>query len=287
MTATKEIRTKIRSIKNTQKITRAMEMVAASKMRKAQERMQKAKPYAKKMQQVVSHIARGHIEYHHPFLKEREIKRAGVILITSDRGLCGSLNTNLLKLALREMKQWKDKGIEIDLCLLGNKALGFFKRVGGKVLAQASHLGDAPSIADLVGLIRVMLDAYLMGEIDALYLCSNEFINKMRLEPRMQQILPLIPGEEEELKHHWDYIYEPDEASLLLEGLLTRYIESQIYRGLIENLACEQAARMIAMKSATDNAADLIDELELVYHKARQSAITRELSEIVAGASVL
>jgi len=287
MTATKEIRTKIRSIKNTQKITRAMEMVAASKMRKAQDRMQKAKPYAKKMQQVVSHIARGHIEYHHPFLKEREIKRAGVILITSDRGLCGSLNTNLLKLALREMKTWKEKGIDIDLCLLGNKALGFFKRVGGKVLAQASHLGDAPSIADLVGLIRVMLDAYLMDEIDALYLCSNEFINKMRLEPRMQQILPLVPGEEEELKHHWDYIYEPDEASVLLEGLLTRYIESQIYRGLIENLACEQAARMIAMKSATDNAADLIDELELVYHKARQSAITRELSEIVAGASVL
>ncbi len=287
MAAAKEIRTKIRSIRNTQKITRAMEMVAASKMRKAQERMAKAKPYAKKILQVINHVARGHLEYHHPYLQNREIKRVGYIVVTSDRGLCGSLNNNLLKTIIRDMKRFKDQNVAMDLCLLGSKGVAFFKRVGGNIVAQTSHLSDAPAVADLIGVVRLMLNAYLKGEIDALYLCSNEFINKMRLEPRIQQILPLVPGDEEELRHHWDYIYEPDEASTLLDQLLTRYIESQIYQGVIENKACEQAARMIAMKSATDNAATLIDELELIYNKARQATITRELSEIVAGASVL
>ncbi len=287
MAATKEIRTKIRSIRNTQKITRAMEMVAASKMRKALERMTKAKPFAKKVLQVINHVARGHLEYHHPFLQEREIKKAGYIVVTTDRGLCGSLNNNLLKTVLRELKKQKEANINLDLCLIGNKAMAFFKRFGGNIVANASRLGDAPSVIDLVGVVRVMLDAYLKNEIDALYLCSNEFINKMRQEPRIQQILPLVPGEEEALKHHWDYIYEPDEASVLLDNLLTRYIESQIYRGGIENIACGQASRMLSMKNATDNAAYLIEELELIYHKARQATITRELSEIVAGASVL
>ncbi len=287
MAATKEIRVKIRSIRNTQKITRAMEMVAASKMRKAQERMQRAKPFAKKVLQVIHHLARGKLEYHHPFLQAREIKKAGYIIVTSDRGLCGSLNNNLLKIVLRELKKQKEANVPFDLCLIGNKAMGYFKRIGGNIVAHASRLGDAPSVVDLIGVVRVMLDAYLKEEIDALYLCSNEFINKMRQEPGIQQILPLVPGEEAELKHHWDYIYEPDEANVLLDNLLTRYIESQIYRGVIENIACEQASRMLAMKNATDNAADLIDELELIYHKARQATITRELSEIVAGASVL
>lgn len=287
MAAAKEIRTKIRSIRNTQKITRAMEMVAASKMRKAQERMARAKPYAKKILQVINHVAHGHLEYRHPYLQKRDIKRVGYIIVTTDRGLCGSLNNNLLKVALRELKNLKETNISFDLCLLGNKAFGFFKRMGGNVIAQASHLGDAPTVADLIGIVRVMLDAYLKNQIDALYLCSNEFVNKMRQEPRIQQILPLVPGEEEALNRHWDYIYEPDEANVLLDNLLTRYIESQIYRGVIENIACEQASRMIAMKNATDNAATLIDELELIYHKARQATITRELSEIVAGASVL
>ena len=287
MAATKEIRIKIRSIRNTQKITRAMEMVAASKMRKAQERMGRAKPFAKKVLQVIHHLARGTLEYHHPFLQAREIKKAGYLIVTTDRGLCGSLNNNLLKIVLRDLKKQKEAGRDFDLCLIGNKAMSYFKRIGGNIVAQTSRLGDAPSVVDLVGVVRVMLDAYLKKEIDALYLCSNEFINKMRQEPHIQQILPLVPSEEEELKHHWDYIYEPDEAHVLLDNLLTRYIESQIYRGVIENIACEQASRMLAMKNATDNAADLIDELELIYHKARQATITRELSEIVAGASVL
>lgn len=287
MAAAKEIRTKIRSIKNTQKITRAMEMVAASKMRKAQERMARAKPFAKKVLQVIQHLARGHLEYHHPFLQSREIKRAGYIIVTTDRGLCGSLNGNLLKTVLRELKKKKEQNIELDLSLVGNKGIHYFKRLGGNIVAQTAKLGDAPLVTDLIGVVRVMIDAYMKNEIDALYLCSNEFINKMSQEPRIQQILPLVPGEDEQLKHHWDYIYEPDEANFLLDLLLRRYMESQIYRGVIENIACEQASRMLAMKNATDNAADLIEELELIYHKARQATITRELSEIVAGASVL
>lgn len=287
MAVGKEIRTKIRSIKNTQKITRAMEMVAASKMRKAQERMRRAQPYAKKIQQVIGHLANSHPEYQHPFLQSREIKRVGFIIVTTDRGLCGGLNTNLLKATIQNIKAWKDKGAEISLCLVGRKAEAFFKRMGGQVLGQADHLGDAPVVTDLIGIVKVMLDAYLEDNIDALYLCSNGFVNTMRQEPHVQQVLPVVPSVDEELKHYWDYIYEPDNARVLLDQLITRYIESQVYRGVIENIACEQAARMIAMKSATDNAADLINELELAYHKARQAAITRELTEIVAGAAAV
>lgn len=287
MAVAKEIRTKIRSIKNTQKITRAMEMVAASKMRKAQDRMHRAQPYAKKILQVIGHLAAGHPEYHHPFLNVREIKRVGFIVISTDRGLCGGLNTNLLKATIRNIKEWKDKGADINLSLIGTKAESFFKRVGGHVLAHADHLGDAPSVNDLIGIVKVMLDAYTDNKIDALYLCSNEFINTMRQDPKIQQVLPVVPSINEKLQHHWDYIYEPDDAKQLLDNLLTRYIESQVYRGVIENIACEQGARMLAMKSATDNASELISDLELAYHKARQSAITRELTEIVAGAAVV
>jgi F-type H+-transporting ATPase subunit gamma len=287
MAVAKEIRTKIRSIKNTQKITRAMEMVAASKMRKAQERMHRAKPYAKKIMDVIGHLANGHPEYRHSFLEEREVKRVGVIIVTTDRGLCGGLNTNLLRSAIQHVKEWKNAGAEINLCLIGTKAEAFFKRVGGKVLAQVSHLGDAPTVENLVGVVKVMLDAYLENKIDALYLCSNEFINTMKQEPRTQRVLPVVPSTDAKLKHYWDYIYEPDNAKELLDKLLTRYIESQVYRGVIENIASEQAARMVAMKSATDNAAELISDLQTIYNKARQAAITRELTEIVAGAAAV
>lgn len=287
MAVAKEIRTKIRSIKNTQKITRAMEMVAASKMRRAQERMRHAQPYAKKILQVIGHLANAHPEYHHPFLEKREIKRVGYIIVTTDRGLCGGLNANLLKTTIQNIKSWADKGVEITLCLIGTKAESFFKRVGGQVLGHATHLGDAPSVTDLVGVVKVMLDAYIANKIDALYLCSNDFINTMRQEPHVQQLLPVVSSGDETLHHHWDYIYEPDDSKILLNKILTRYIESQVYRGVIENIACEQAARMLAMKNATENAAELIDELEMAYHKARQASITRELTEIVAGAAVV
>lgn len=287
MAIAKEIRLKIQSIKNTQKITKAMEMVAASKMRKTQDRMQKAIPYAKKIMEVISHVAKGHAEYQHPFMETREIKRAGYIVVTTDRGLCGGLNTNLLKTLIKIIKQSMDKGVEIDLCLIGNKAMSFFKRIGGNVVAHKRNLGDAPDVTDLIGIVKVMLDAYLKKEIDALYLCSNEFVTTMRQDPSIQQLLPLVASEDTSLQHHWDYIYEPDNAPELLDRLLTRYIESQVYRSVIENIACEQAARMLAMRNATDNAAELIASLQLAYNKARQAAITRELSEIVAGASVI
>jgi len=287
MSIAKEVRIKIASIKSTQKITKAMEMVAASKMRKTQDRMQRALPYAKKILNVISHVAKSHSEYTHPYMEKRDIKRIGYIVITTDRGLCGGLNNNLLKATIKEIKQQMDKGIEVDLCLIGSKAMGFFKRMGGNVLAHKRDLGDAPTITDLVGVVKVMLDAYLEKRIDALYLCSNEFVSTMRQEPRIQQILPLIPSENTQLQSHWDYIYEPDNAPELLDKLLTRYIEAQVYRGVIENIASEQAARMLAMRNATDNAAELIATLQLIYNKARQAAITRELSEIVAGASVI
>jgi F-type H+-transporting ATPase subunit gamma len=287
MAIAKEVRTKIQSIKNTQKITRAMEMVAASKMRKAQERMQQAKPYAKKMLDMIGHVARSHPEYPHPYLEAREIKRVGYIVVTSDRGLCGGLNTNLLKTVLTDMKNWRDKGADVSLCLVGSKAGSFFKRMGGQILGQASHLGDAPKVIDLIGIVKIMLDAFLEGKIDALYLCSNEFVNTMSQTPTVQQLLPVVPSEDTKLQHYWDYIYEPDNAKILLDRLLTRYTESQVYRGVIENIACEQAARMVAMKSATDNAADLISDLQLIYNKARQAAITQELTEIVAGAAAV
>lgn len=287
MAIAKEIRTKIKSIKNTQKITRAMEMVAASKMRKAQDRMQRAKPYAKKIMNVIGHLAKSHPEYRHPFLEEREIKRVGFIIVTTDRGLCGGLNTNLLRSTIQTIKEWKNNGAEINLCLIGTKGEAFFKRVGGKVLGQVDHLGDAPTLENLIGVVKVMLDAYMDNKIDALFLCSNEFVNTMKQDPSIERILPVVPSGHEKLQHHWDYIYEPDNARVILEKLLTRYIESQVYRSVIENIACEQAARMVAMKSATDNAAELIGDLQTIYNKARQAAITRELTEIVAGAAAV
>lgn len=287
MAIAKEIRTKIRSVQNTKKITKTMEMVAASKMRKTQDRMQRAIPYAKKILQVISHIAKANSEYRHPFMQTRDIKRVGYIVVTTDRGLCGGLNSNLLKATIKSIKENMDAGREVELCLIGNKAMSFFKRIGGKVVAHKNNLGDSPAVTDFVGVIKVMLNAYLENRIDALYVCSNEFISTMRQEPRIQQVLPLIPAEDTQLQHHWDYIYEPDNAPVLLDKLLTRYTESQVYRAVIENIASEQAARMLAMRSATDNAAELISGLQLAYNKARQAAITRELSEIVAGASVL
>jgi F-type H+-transporting ATPase subunit gamma len=287
MAIAKEIRLKIQSVKNTQKITKAMEMVAASKMRKTQDRMVRAIPYAKKMLDVISHVAMANAEYHHPYMEVRPIKRVGYIVITTDRGLCGGLNSNLLKAVIKSIKQQLDQNIEVDLCLIGNKAMSFFKRIGGNIVAHTRDLGDTPSVTDLVGVVKVMLDAYLQKRIDALHVCSNEFITTMRQEPRIQQVLPLAPSDNTQLQHHWDYIYEPDNAPELLTTLLTRYIESQVYRAVIENIASEQAARMLAMRNATDNAAELIASLQLAYNKARQAAITRELSEIVAGASVI
>ena len=286
MAGTKEIRTQMLSIKSTQKITSAMEMVAASKMRRAQERMQLGKPYAKRMREVIGHLANANPEYKHSFMQQRDVKRVGFILVSSDRGLCGGLNINVFKTAIRNMKPWSDQGVDIDLCLIGAKASAFFKSFGGNVVAATRDLGEAPSVADLIGSVKVMLDAYADGKIDRLYLVSNEFVNTMTQSPTLRQLLPLEPEENTKLKHHWDYLYEPN-AEVLLDGLLTRYIESQVYQAVVENAAAEQAARMIAMKSATDNAGELIDSLKLIYNKARQSAITQELSEIVGGAAAV
>ncbi|MFK8018965.1 MAG: F0F1 ATP synthase subunit gamma [Pseudomonadales bacterium] len=288
MAVGKEIRTKINSIGSTQKITSAMEMVAASKMRKAQERMQAGKPYAKHIRSVVSHIALSNAEFQHPYINERAVKRVGYIIISSDRGLCGGLNINTFKAAIRSMQEWSDQGVDVDLALIGGKAMGFFNSVGGNVIASTKDLGDAPQVADLIGAVKVMLDAFDEGKLDKLYLVSNKFVNTMTQQPTVEQLLPLPPADDAEMKKaHWDYIYEPDDANELLTDLLGRFIESQVYQGVVENLACEQAARMIAMKSATDNAGDLIDELQLIYNKARQTAITQELSEIVSGAAAV
>jgi len=264
MAVGKEIRTKIGSIKNTQKITSAMEMVAASKMRKAQERMEATKPYAEKIRSVIRHLAMGHTEYKHPYIIERDVKRVGFIIVSTDRGLCGGLNTNLFKEALKSMQDWEGKDVGIDLCLVGSKAAAFFNRFT----------------------VKVMLDAFDEGRIDRLYLVYNEFVNTMTQTPSVAQLLPVEKNDEEELKHHWDYIYEPD-AKELLDLLLVRYIESQVYQGIVDNIACEQASRMVAMKAATDNAGDIIDELQLVYNKARQAAITQEISEIIGGAAAV
>jgi F-type H+-transporting ATPase subunit gamma len=287
MASGKEIRTQIGSIKNTQKITSAMEMVAASKMRKAQERMETGKPYAQRMRQVIGHLANANPEYKHVYMQDREIKRVGYIIVSTDRGLCGGLNINLFKKAIIDSKRWVDQGVSVDLCLVGAKAVSFFNSVGGNIVASARDLGEAPSVSQLIGSVKVMLDAFSDGTIDRLFLVSNEFINTMTQTPFVQQLLPLLPAEDEALKaHSWDYLYEPD-AQKLLDGLLVRYIESQVYQSVVENGACEQAARMIAMKNATDNAGNLIDDLQLVYNKARQAAITQELSEIVGGASAV
>jgi F-type H+-transporting ATPase subunit gamma len=286
MSGAKEIRTKISSIKNTQKITKAMEMVAASKMRKAQDSMQATRPYADKIRNVISHLAHAHPEYHHPYLAERDVKRVGLVIISTDRGLCGGLNINMFKKVITNMQQWDADGIEIDLTLIGAKSNAFFKRLGGNVVATATHLGDAPSINDLIGTIKVMLDAYEEGRIDRLYLSYNEFVNTMTQRPQLEQLIPIHGHEEKELETHWDYIYEPD-SKPVMDALMIRYIESLVYQGVVENLACEQSARMVAMKSATDNAGELIDELQLAYNKARQAAITQEISEIVGGAAAV
>jgi len=284
MAVGKEIRNQIGSIKSTQKITSAMEMVAASKMRKAQERMQATRPYAEKMRQVIGHIAKSNKDYRHPFMQEREVQRVGYIVVSSDRGLCGGLNTNAFKLLVREMREWKEKGIETDICAIGQKAASFFRSYGGNVVAALTHMGDSPSAEQLIGSVKVMLDAFEEGKIDRLFLISNEFVNTMTQSPKSEQLLPLPEGSDDDVGRQWDYIYEPDSRPIL-DGLMPRYIESQVYQGVVENLACEQAARMIAMKSATDNAGGIIDELQLAYNKARQAAITQEISEIVSGAA--
>ncbi len=286
MAGAKEIRTKIGSIKNTQKITSAMEMVAASKMRKAQDRMGASRPYAERIRHVIGQLNSANLEYRHPYLEEREIKRVGYIVISSDRGLCGGLNINLFKKLAAAMEEKHNEGVEIDLCTIGSKASVFFRNYGGNVIAKAEHLGDAPQLADLIGSVKVMLDQYAEGKIDRLFVCYNNFVNTMTQDATIQQLIPVAEEVANEREHQWDYIYEPD-AKELLDQLMVRYIESQVYQGVVENIACEQAARMVAMKSATDNAGDLINDLQLVYNKARQAAITQELSEIVAGASAV
>jgi len=286
MASGKEIKGKIGSIKNTQKITSAMEMVAASKMKKAQERMASGRPYAQNMLKVIGHIANGNLEYRHPYLEEREVKRVGYIVISTDRGLCGGLNTNEFKLVTQDVKKWREQGVEVDFAALGSKACSFFNRFGGKLLAAESGLGDKPSVSDVVGVVRIMLKAYDEGQIDRVFLVFNDFVNTMTQKPVINQLLPLPKSEDEEYQHRWDYIYEPDPKEIL-EALMVRYIESQVYQGVVENAASEQAARMVAMKAATDNAGNLIDELQLVYNKARQAAITQEISEIVSGAAAV
>jgi len=289
MAVGKEIRVKIGSIKNTQKITRAMEMVAASKMRKTKDRMQATRPYAKKMGQIIKHLAQANPEYKHTFLVQREVKRIGLIVVSSDRGLCGGLNSNLFRKTLQQLMQWDKDNIDVDVCTIGAKGFAFFnslKKVN--LTGHVAKLGDAPHLDDVIGLIKIMLDAYEQGAIDELYVVSNEFVNTMTQKPTIERLLPVVAGEIENglSRSHWDYIYEPD-AKQMLDHLLTRYIESIVYQGLVDNNACEQAARMVAMKSASDNAGNLIKELQLVYNKARQAAITQEISEIVAGAAAV
>lgn len=287
MASAKEIRTKIGSIKNTQKITKAMEMVAASKMRKAQDRMRASRPYAERIRNVLAHLSQAHPEYKHPYLTEREeVRRVGYIVISTDRGLCGGLNTNMFKAAVAGMAEWDEKGVEIDVCTVGKKAASFFNRVKCTLVAQTSHLGDQPVVEELIGSVKVMLDAYDEGKIDRLYLVHNEFINTMTQTPRVHQMIPTAGDIDQELEHHWDYIYEP-EAKPIIDGLMFRFIESQVYQGVVENIASEMSARMIAMKAATDNAGEIIKDLQTVYNKARQAAITQEISEIVSGAAAV
>lgn len=288
MAGDKEIRNKIASVKNTQKITGAMEMVAASKMRRAQQRMESSLSYASTMRKVIGHIAMGSLEYHHPYLDEREVKRVGYIVISSDRGLCGGLNINLFKPVIQEMQAHSEAGVEVDLALIGSKATAFFGNLGANIVAQATALGDAPEISDLIGSVKIMLDAYDEGKLDRLYIVNNKFVSTMVQEPTISQLLPLPKAEDDEAvsNHRWDYIYEGDTKSIL-DALFVRYVESQVYQAVVENLACEQVSRMVAMKAATDNASDLIDDLQLVANKARQAAITQELSEICGGAAAV
>ncbi|HEX4985902.1 MAG TPA: F0F1 ATP synthase subunit gamma [Burkholderiales bacterium] len=285
MPGTKEIRTKIKSVQNTRKITKAMEMVAASKMRKAQERMRAARPYGEKIRNVAAHLSHANPEYRHPFTIERDtVKRVGVIVVTTDKGLCGGLNTNVLRMVLNQYKQWQ--GEEIDVCCIGNKGLGFMQRLGANIVSQATGLGDRPRLESLIGAVKVMLDSYTRDRFDRVILFYTRFLNTMKQEPVMEQLLPLSGDRLGSPEGSWDYIYEPD-AKVVLDQVLTRYIEAVIYQAVSENMASEQSARMVAMKSASDNAGKLIEELTLVYNKSRQASITKELSEIVAGAAAV
>ncbi|MCX7122576.1 MAG: F0F1 ATP synthase subunit gamma [Gammaproteobacteria bacterium] len=285
MATAKEIKSRIRSIESTKKITRAMELIAASKLRKARDRVEASKPYAARILEVISHIANAKTEYNHPYLAQRDVKRIGILLVSTDRGLCGGLNNHLFKKALQQIKIWQSQNIEIDVALIGHKAELFFKRLPVKVVAYAHHLGDAPTSQDIIGSVRVMLDAFVEGKIDELHLFSNTFINTIKQTPKSHLLLPVgIP--EDQRTSHWDYIYEPD-AKSLLTLLLERYVESMTYQGVVENIACEQASRMMAMKNASDNATEVIDELKLDYNKARQALITKELSEIVSGSEAI
>jgi F-type H+-transporting ATPase subunit gamma len=287
MPGTKEIRSKISSVKNTQKITKAMQMVATSKMRRAQDRMRQARPYAEKMRIVIGHLTEANPDYRHPFLQSRdEVKGVGIIVVSTDRGLAGALNANVFKQTLSLMREWQGKGATVNLCLIGAKGLAFFRRLGLAVLANVAHLGDRPHVKDLIGTVKVMLDSYREGKIDRLFLVNAQFVNTMTQKPVFEQLLPIEAMDTEGLQEHWDYIYEP-EAAYILDGLLMRYIESQVYRAAVENVASEMAARMVAMKAASDNAGKLISELQLIYNKARQAAITKELSEIVGGAAAV
>jgi F-type H+-transporting ATPase subunit gamma len=286
MAGTKEIRSKIASVKSTQKITKAMQMVATSKMRRAQERMKLARPYAQKMRNVIGHLTEANPDYRHPFLVTREPKAIGLIVISTDRGLAGALNANVFKQTLLLMREWQGKDATVSLCLLGSKGLNFFRRLSVPILANVSGLGDKPHVKDLIGTVKVMLDAYRKGELDRLFLVNARFVNTMTQKPAVEQLLPIEALDTEGLAEHWDYIYEPD-AAAILDGLLMRYIESQVYRGAVENVASEMAARMVAMKAASDNAGKLITELQLIYNKARQAAITKEISEIVGGAAAV
>jgi F-type H+-transporting ATPase subunit gamma len=287
MAGTKEIRTKIKSVQNTRKITKAMEMVAASKMRRAQERMRGARPYGEKIRTVAAHISHANPEYRHPFLVERDtVKRVGIIIVTTDKGLCGALNTNVLRLVLNQYKQWQSEGEQIDVCCIGGKGLGFMQRLGANIVSQATGLGDRPKLESLIGAVKVMLDGYTEDRFDRVLIFYTRFINTMKQEPVMEQLLPLSGERLGAPEGTWDYIYEP-EAKTVLEQVLTRYIEAVVYQAVSENMASEQSARMVAMKSASDNAATLIDELTLIYNKSRQAAITKELSEIVGGAAAV
>ena len=286
MAVGKEIKNKIGSVKNTQKITSAMQMVAASKMRRTQDKMRQGKPYSERIRSVISHLANSNAEYRHPFMEERDVKRVGFIIVSSDRGLCGGLNVNLFRSVVKQIAENKVKGIESDLGVIGNKAAPFFRSIGGNIVSVMNDVGEAPVLADLIGGIRVMLEAYSVGKIDRLYLASNEFENTMTQKPVVRQILPLDPADDDTYQHRWDYIYEPD-ARQLIEGLILRFVESQVFQAVVENGACEQAAKMIAMKNATENAATLIDELQLIYNNARQAAITQEIAEIVSGAAAV
>jgi F-type H+-transporting ATPase subunit gamma len=286
MASGKEIRTKIASVKSTQKITKAMEMVAASKLRRTQQRMAASRPYAERIRTVIGHLSEANPDYRHPYLQAREVKRVGYIVISTDRGLCGSVNVNTFREVVRDLRKWREQGVETDLCLVGAKGIAYFRRLNVSIVAATSHLGEQPKVQDLVGAITSMTEAYRQGKIDRLFLVHSVFVNTMSQQPTISQLLPVEAIDKEALQEHWDYIYEPD-AGALLDRVLERYIESQVYRGAVENVACEMASKMVAMKAATDNAGKFIEGLQLQYNKARQAAITREIAEIVGGAAAV